>query len=623
MRTELEPRSPPRRAARQNAASRSGRDWIGALAAGAFLVGASAAGASPSSAMTAELLVSSRTTDAPSPNSAFVSDSRATPAPPFAGTVHIAQSPMQFAPALVAPLVGGRDARLFPEVTLQFFTSGDVLVPVERGEMVAETGVHRVASYWRVIAQFGRTWTQAGDGGWSRAAFPIMLVNDTENHAHQGLATFLYRDGAVSRLRFQFVQQTAPYLVKPHSVGWGSADLEYRANAVKDLDARRSEATAELAERLPAKAWSELTKGLPPGTLNGFGGPLDPQWIVSAALVRDGTLYYHASPTPYGDYPYPLEMRFGVRSIMKSVGAPLSLLHLAQVYGPYVLNLRIGDYVKGLDPKYARVRFIDAATMASGFGGVGTVRTHPNDVFDGYLDGEYDSWYTAPSRADKLAQIVANLRPYPWEPGTVMRYRDQDFYLLGAAVDAYLKSVRGPSADVWTMLREEVLAPIGIRHAPAVRTREPDGSLGQVWFNAGYYPTLDDLAKIALLYQARGEHAGKQLLNRELTEDLLAARGAIVATGDGSIDPARAVAANETSELYRMGFHFTLYRSTRTGQKMYIPTMSGSGENEVMLFPNGLVSIRTAKAAGLPDGVQVNTGKGPQTIEAVERLGPL
>ena len=39
----------------------------------------------------------------------------------------------------------------------------------------------------------------------------------------------------------------------------------------------------------------------------------------AAGLVRDGVLYYQTAPTPYGDYPYPLEMRFGVRSVTKSV----------------------------------------------------------------------------------------------------------------------------------------------------------------------------------------------------------------------------------------------------------------------------------------------------------------
>ena len=73
------------------------------------------------------------------------------------------------------------------------------------------------------------------------------------------------------------------------------------------------------------------------------------------------------------------------------------------------------------------VRFIDAANMATGFGGTGTLETRPNNFFDGYLDADYDGWYTAPTAAAKLAHINAHLKPYPWEPGTVLRYRDQDY----------------------------------------------------------------------------------------------------------------------------------------------------------------------------------------------------
>ena len=45
---------------------------------------------------------------------------------------------------------------------------------------------------------------------------------------------------------------------------------------------------------------------------------------AQAALERAGVLYYQESNTPFGPYPYPLEMRFGVRSVTKSVGAPLA-----------------------------------------------------------------------------------------------------------------------------------------------------------------------------------------------------------------------------------------------------------------------------------------------------------
>src|SRR6185312_9087651 len=477
-----------------------------------------------------------RQSELPAPNGYFLPPAGARTAPDFSGLVHIGQGRIETRPGLTTPRIGGRDALLFPRITLGFVSSGDVLIPLQRGQIVYEQRSREPRSYWSIIPQFGRIWRDPDEEGpWSRAAFPLMLVSDTENHAHQGVATFEYRGREVGELEFQFVQQTAPYLLHQHFIGWGRARMKSAPLAAREAARHRASAQAELARRLPHRPWVDLLRDAPAHSLDGCGGPVLEQWRVTGALVRDGTIHYQGSSTPYGDYPYPLEMRFGVRSVMKSIGAPLALLRLAQVYGPYVLTLKIGNFVAGLEPKYHAVRFIDAANMATGFGGTGSWTTQPNDPLDGYLEGDYDAWYAAPSHREKVKQIRRSLRPYPWEPGTVMRYRDQDFYLLGVAIDRFVKAMRGPGADVWDMLRSEVLEPIGIAHAPLVRTREARGRRGIPWLNAGYYPTLDDLAKIALLYQSRGAHGGEQILHRSLTEDLLAAREALPKRGDLSL----------------------------------------------------------------------------------------
>jgi len=538
-------------------------------------------------------------------NCAFYPTHAASAAAPFQGSLRISQTSMQFAPALLVSNIGGRDAQLFPQSRLDFFTLDNLLVPVQRGQMVGEDPTAHSSSYWSLIPQFGRVWRDtADDRGWGRAACPLMLVNDLENHAHQGLVSFRYKDAAVSDFRFQFVQQTAPYLLKQHFLAWGSAHVEYACLPAMDLQAAREAARRELAARIPGRPWADLISQVGSDTLAGFGRPLDPKWVVATALLRQGVLYYTDSMTPCGAFPYPLEMRFGVRSVMKSIAAPLALLRLAQVYGPHVLNVKIGKYVAGLHEKFNTVRFIDAANMATGFGGTGTLRTQPNEFEDGYLEADYDGWYTAASHAEKMAHMAKWLRPYPWNPGAVLRYRDHDYYVLGAAVDAHLKSVRGPEADVWDMLCEEVFAPIGISAAPATRTREPGGQRGLIWFNAGYFPTLDDIAKIALLYQNRGEWGGRQILHRGLTTELLAGRGALSKSGGAPISSAEVADflpepfTFGKSTHYRMGFHFTPYRSGHSRKVDYLPTMCGSGESEVILYPNGLVSIRIGKAAG-------------------------
>ncbi len=142
------------------------------------------------------------------------------------GTLKIDALQLRTWPEMEQRLIHGRDVQLFPGLELSFFTLGNLLLPVERGQMVHDRADRQPASYWRVIPETGRVWRQPEDGDWSRAAFPLMLVNDTENQAHQGLAQFLYRPGRVSALAMQFVQQSAPYLIKPCFVAWGCAQAQ-------------------------------------------------------------------------------------------------------------------------------------------------------------------------------------------------------------------------------------------------------------------------------------------------------------------------------------------------------------------------------------------------------------
>ena len=156
-----------------------------------------------------------------------------------------------------------------------------------------------------------------------------------------------------------------------------------------------------------------------------------------------------------------------------------------------------------------------------------------------------------------------------------------------------------------------------------MRTREPGGKDGYAWFQAGYYPTLDDLAKIATLFRDKGMHNDVQLLHRQLTEDLLSAKDAIRTKTDMSIDRSPVPDGTSTDEgLYKMGFHFNAYIGSKSGKRFFLPTMSGSGANEVILFPNKLISIRAGKASELPKGEQANSGTDPMTAQAVDRIHP-
>ncbi len=114
----------------------------------------------------------------------------------------------------------GRDSKLFPGVALSFFTDKGDLVPFTQ-DVIRYGSAGSGHSFWDMIVQPGRVWSEPVDGDCSRSAFPFALVNSLEGETHNGLATFLYKPGRISNLRFQIVQQTAPFYVKDYFTASG------------------------------------------------------------------------------------------------------------------------------------------------------------------------------------------------------------------------------------------------------------------------------------------------------------------------------------------------------------------------------------------------------------------
>src|SRR5947208_6770616 len=51
-------------------------------------------------------------------------------------------------------------------------------------------------------------------------------------------------------------------------------------------------------------------------------------------------------------------------------------------------------------------------------------------------------------------------------------------------------------AHLWDMVSNEVFQPIGISHAPMQHTLEPNGARGIPLLAFGFFPTIDDVAKL-------------------------------------------------------------------------------------------------------------------------------
>lgn len=466
--------------------------------------------------------------------------------------------------------------RTFPGFEVDFFSHDGFLVPVQR-DIIAPTA----ASAYTLILSPGRVWAEKEDNGWSRAAFPFVLSTQTNNQAHNGLATFVFNDTSCSQLRIQIVQETTPWLIFD---AWAQTPMIYKPGPSSDYDLARAAFEAERARRFPVRPWSDLEKdGI---NLSSFDGSVPAEEISTRGIVLDGVLYLPPFQTRHGVFPFPDYMRSGAFSVTKSIGASIALFRLAQKYGPQVFDLRIVDYlnVTANHNGWQDVTFGNCLDMATG---IGDVAPDPNQllVFADENQSRMDSWSRMVSLQGKL-DVCFSYGNYPWGPNEIVRYNTTHTFVLAAAMDAFYKSKEGEHAELWDMVRHEVYEPIGIAHAPMMHTVEADGAHGVPFFGVGAFPTPDDLAKLTTLLQNHGRYGEQQLLHeasviRGLYQDPEQGLSLGVYTSAGD------------SYRYSWSYWSQPWRSNERCFQQ-IPYMLGYGGNIVILMPNGMSGFRFA-----------------------------
>lgn len=466
----------------------------------------------------------------------------------------------------------------FPALKASFFSYQDHLVPVKRNKLLKSE-----KSPWNIILAPGRIWSEPGDGGYSRASFPFTLIHfkSIYSQTHNGIATFLFDDKHVSALRFQIVQEAAP---QEKFDAWGQADMKYLPSSFPDQIALTQQFVNEMAHRTPIRSWTELEQTYDQNALDIIDDTRNRENITLSGLIIDDVIYARPCRTRWGDYPYCAQMRHGVYSASKSLGALVAMLRLAQKYGDGIFNQRITDYVDiaSNHDGWSNVTFGDILNMATGIGDIEPRRVSSYVEEDSSpLAGRF---YKAQTESEKL-KLIAAFGNYPWGPGEVFRYRTTDTFVLAVAMDRFIKSKEGPKADLWNLITREVFQPIGIARMPVLRTIEPNHALGIPKLEGGMLPNLDEVAKLVKLLHNGGWHQGEQILSAtKLDEAIGKARPPGLPTG-WQIDD---------GETY---YHMSLWLHPFAAQKgciVRIPAMSGGGGTYVIIMPNGITAFRFA-----------------------------
>jgi CubicO group peptidase (beta-lactamase class C family) len=478
-------------------------------------------------------------------------------------------------------IAGDESFKNFPDVDLSFVSDGDALIPLNRDRQVTLSD----NSYWGIILEPGRVWSEPTDNGWSRASFPFTFISARRNQGHNGLATFLYNDDQISHLRIQIVQETALWFKKDI---YAQLSVSYLPQGLPSASTVIDAYHREVDNTVAIKDWSALATIGDSANMLEFNSYLKDSDINQTGFIKDGVVYLQPCYTRFGNYPYCRWMRNGAYSMTKSLSASLTLLRLAQLFGDSVYDLKIADYliVTALHNGWDEVTFGDVLNMAAGIGDEGRA-LNSGDIFADENGPKMEQWIAKNTEQEKL-DITFTYGNYDWGPGVEFRYNSALTFVLAAALDNYYKSVAGEQANLWQMMVEDVYHKIGIQHVPMLRTIEPNGEQGIAELFHGLYPNVDDMAKLSALLQNGGRHNGVQLLHQEKLQEALFKtenQGLRSWWADNEFGKSRYLHGFWTSSFINDSGCFT-----------QVPYMSGYGGNIFTILPNGTSAFRFADA---------------------------
>lgn len=453
----------------------------------------------------------------------------------------------------------------FPAFTVDFITHEGALIPRQTEPIFTSANS---SSFWDVIVGTGAVWQEADDGDWSRASFPLSLIDRYMGQVRNCVGTFVYQADAISNVYVQCSQETADF--NDNSGGDIRVMLRevvYQPVTYADAEEVIARHAAYEAGRLPVRPLSDMdTDGEIAAYFNKTLRTNTPTSL--GAVMVDGTIYLHPPQTRHGPYPYPDEMRHGVWSVSKSMTGALALFYLEERYEETVFDALITDYVPALaaHPAWQGVTFGHTLNMATGTEGSESA-AHLLDIL------------VLARSADEAINNIATLGDYPEAPGEKFNYASTNLFVLSTAMQNYVAAQEGEGVAYWDLVHDNVLAPIGAERFTLRRTLEPDGAQGIPILAYGAMPTLDEAAKIALLLENEGVYAGQQLLSRDRVREAL---GRTEWTGYDT---------DERGVTYRHSFRATTFRPS-LGCQVEASYMLGWGANHVLFLPNNVVVIR-------------------------------
>lgn len=452
-----------------------------------------------------------------------------------------------------------------PPFDYEFIQSGSHIIPIKRGYIENEHPV------WEYILEPGRVWDEKGDNGFSRVAIPFTLKQKNQNCLHNGVLMFLFKNnGSISKVTYQIASETCAYFKFDM---WGTISANYTPFQIASGEKYISDYVSEVKGRMPVRPISDLGKYYAGANPQQFAAPkgVSQKDMTFYGFVIDGVNYVGGCQTRKGKYPFCEVLDVPSYSTAKSISAALGLMRLEKLY-PGANKQFIGNLIPacGANGNWKDVTMENALDMSTG----------NYDSLKAFADEgapHTQRFFSSETHMGKI-DYSCNIYPRKSPPGTEWVYHTSDTYILGTAMNAYLKMVtKNPQADYFSdILVKDIFEPLGTSPTFKKQQRTYD-SVAQPFSGFGLIFHYDDVAKIGQFLNNGARIDNQEMLDKKMFSSVM--------QPDGN----SGLKATATTR-YDNGFWLQNIDIPGTGiANIYVSNMEGYGGIKIFLLPNNTV----------------------------------
>ncbi|MBU2880410.1 beta-lactamase family protein [Psychrosphaera sp. B3R10] len=404
---------------------------------------------------------------------------------------------------------------LLPEIEFDFVTLNHKIIPI------AQSLQFTTHPHWDYILGVGDVWRTDDQGNLFQVVMPFNLVEKNQNCVHNGILTFVINPKQSGTTASQFYYQISSETCLYYKVDmWGVGAVKQKINqkikqkakqAVtqnKQQELVESQLTTVLTSvqqkavvryvnqqqnKLPIEAISQLPiaeKNLSQLDMAKLSLTklIKPTDMTMYGLAFNGQYYVSQCQTRAGPYPFCEELVMPSYSTAKTIFGGLSMYLLQREY-PQLYHQKVSEWVPQCDlPQWQDVTFLDLLNMTTG------------NYDSGYPTADeaadHSQQFFAASSHDSKIKYACQQFTRKSQPGTKFVYHTSDTYLLGTALNQFVRGMKGPQTDLFKYVFGHDLWP-KLRLSPvAYETRRTSDKEQQPFVGFGLFFTRDDVFKV-------------------------------------------------------------------------------------------------------------------------------